>query len=61
MPKIVYFSGASALLLTLADAAAKYASLTLLGDERSIILIPGAFFLSAQDYGALANIQCQCI
>ncbi|MEK7094562.1 MAG: signal peptidase II, partial [Patescibacteria group bacterium] len=45
-------------LLTLADAAAKYASLTLLGDERSIILIPGAlsFFLH-KNYGALANIQ----
>ena len=57
MRKTYYFTGASALFLTIADLAAKYISIHKLSEREEIIVIPHTLsFLLYKNTGALANI-----
>lgn len=56
MPRFVYFTGASALFLTIADTAAKFASISHLSETKEIVLIPRVISLFLhKNYGAIAN------
>lgn len=56
MPRFVYFTGASALFLTIADTAAKFASISRLSETKEIVLIPHTVSLFLhKNYGAIAN------
>lgn len=56
MPRFVYFTGVSALFLTIADTAAKFASISRLSETKEIALIPHTVSLFLhKNYGAIAN------
>ena len=57
MPRFVYFAGASAFLLTVADVAAKLLALAHLSDQTPRVLLPRILsVLLHKNFGALANL-----